>query len=105
MFGLPPTANPTASANLPPQDLRSEIESSLAERVTEAVTSNLKTQLVEILAERDGNSSAVEKEMESLKAAQQHASLLSEAAEFQSESAQRQFIAFAKKLELIVGLF
>lgn len=76
--------------------LASDAEAVLARKVAESVTENLKSQLQIMLAEKEGGSADMIKEVEALRAAQHHSSLLSEAAELQSESAQKQFVAFAK---------
>ena len=86
---LPPTQE-SSSSGQPPS------HASLAESVAETVTQNLKEQIAGLLKAKEAKDSEVVKEVEALKAAQLHASLLGEATEFQSESAQRQFIAFAK---------
>ena len=83
-------------APAPAEGLSQEVEDELANRVAASVTANLGSQLRDILAERESRAEAMAKEVESLRAAQQHASLLTEATELHSESAQKQFIAFAK---------
>ena len=80
----------------PSDDSQLPTESELAERVAATVTANLKTQLTELLANKNSTSEAMAKEVEALRAAQKHSSLLNEATELSSESAQKQFIAFAK---------
>ena len=83
---------PTAATEGPSQP----DEDHLADRVAATVTANLGAQLRDILAEKDGKAEEMAKEVEALRAAQKHASLLTEATELRSESAQKQFLAFAK---------
>ena len=71
-------------------------ENELAERVAASVTATLTSKLADILAQKENSSDSMVKEVEALRAAQKHSSLLNEATELQSESAQKQFIAFAK---------
>ena len=71
-------------------------EDHLANRVAATVTANLGAQLRDILAEKEGKAEEMAKEVEALRATQKHASLLTEATELRSESAQKQFLAFAK---------
>ena len=80
----------------PPENSQLPSENELAERVAATVTANLKSQLSELLANKESTSDSMAKEVEALRAAQKHSSLLNEATELQSESAQKQFIAFAK---------
>ena len=79
-----------------PTEEPQEREEVLASRVAATVTENLKGHLQNMMVERQGRSDDLVKEVEELRAAQRHASLLSEASELQSESAQRQFAAFVK---------
>ena len=72
------------------------LEERVAARVSETIANKLKSQLHGILAAKEDKSNEMVKEVEALRAAQRHASLLTEATELQSESAQRQFVAFAK---------
>ena len=85
-----------AGGSGPSAEGSSDVEQALASKVAATVTENLKGHLQNILGERQGRSDELIKEVEELRAAQRHASLLSEASELQSESAQRQFAAFVK---------
>jgi len=88
----------TSSAEIP-----ANLEERVALRVSETVTNSLREQLLGVLKEKEEKSNGFAKEVEALQAAQRHASLLSEATELQSESAQRQFIAFAKVKSAVVN--
>ena len=55
-------------------------ENELAERVAASVTANLTSKLADILAQKENSSDSMVKEVEALRAAQKHSSLLNEAA-------------------------
>ena len=81
----------TSSANI-----HADLEGRVLLCVSKTVTNNLQEQLHGVLKEKEEKSNSFAMEVEALQAAQRHATLLSEVTKLQSESAQRQFIAFAK---------
>ena len=56
-------------------------ETELAERVAATVTANLTSKLTDLLAQKESSSESMAKEVEALRAAQKHSSLLNEATE------------------------
>ena len=81
----------TSSANI-----HADLKGRVSLCVSKTVTNNLQEQLHGVLKEKEEKSNSFAMEVEALQAAQRHATLLSEVTKLQSESAQRQFIAFAK---------